>query len=139
MTFGDLPIRTKLRALMMLASGAALLVASIAFVTHEVLTFRNTELAELEALAMVTGENVVAPLAFDDADAAVATLRSLARSSSVVTATLSTPAGDEFAEYVRDGSRPVDSAIRAEGRRALLDSGAPARFVERRQIGRAHV
>lgn len=116
---------------MMLASGVALAIAGIAFVAHEVVTFRKTVLGELEALASVTAENAVAALAFNDPGAADVTLRSLAKSSNVVAATLMTPDGAIFSEFSPEPADGETRGFRREGVDAVVRRLAPVHFADR--------
>ena len=56
MSFKDFPIRRKLMAVIILTTGTALLVASFAFITYEVVSFRESMVRNLSTLAGIIGD-----------------------------------------------------------------------------------
>jgi PAS domain S-box-containing protein len=79
MSLRDLPIKTKLKAVMVMASAASLILASGAFVAYEVITARQKAVDEISTLADLVGANLSAALVFDnvqDAEQSLATLHS---------------------------------------------------------------
>ena len=106
-------LSARLTRMNLLVSGAVLLMASLAFFSYDLLSFRSTLIHNLDAEAQIVGENTVSALTFDDQQNASTTLQGLERSQDVVAAELTTSSGSEFADY-----------------------GLPIQSVE---IGRAHV
>jgi len=64
MPSGHPPIRRKLMTMILLTSGAVLLLTSASFVAHEFLTFRYTTVRSLSTLGQVIATNSTAALAF---------------------------------------------------------------------------
>ncbi len=105
----DLSIQSKLTAVIAGTSAAALLLASVAFVSHELLTYRDNLVEELTALARVVGTNTTAALAFDDRKAAAETLSALAGESQILLAELYDWDGRLFAVYPERPGAPERS------------------------------
>lgn len=126
--FHDLSIRGKLAWIGILASGSALLTASIAFVVYDFVVFRQALMRNLERGAAIIGSNSTAALEFQDPKAAESTLSALAAEPHVLGAAIYDGAGRRFASYTRTGtaftppeSVPADaSGHRFEGGRVLL-------------------
>lgn len=78
---------------------AALVLCLAAFVASDVVGSRSARTEQLNALAMVLGENTVSALEFDDPDAATLTLSSLAKQPGVDCAILYNRQGQVFAAY----------------------------------------
>ncbi len=70
MPLRHVPIRRKLTTVILLTSGAVLLLTSAVFVGYEYLTFRQTTVRHLHTLGRIVAANSTAALAFDDHDAA---------------------------------------------------------------------
>src|SRR5260370_17464343 len=64
MALRDWPIKRKLTAILLVTSGLVLLLTSAAFVTVEVLAFRQTTLNNLSTLGRVVAANITPALAF---------------------------------------------------------------------------
>lgn len=77
-SFRDISMKHKLTAIIMLTSTIVLFLASGAFVTNTVVTFRRSMVEKLSALADVIGSNSTAALAFNDQESANETLSALA-------------------------------------------------------------
>src|SRR2546426_221456 len=70
MAIRDWPIKRKLTAILLLISGLVLLLTSAAFVTYEVVTFRQTMQSQLATRSRILAANSTAALAFaNEADA----------------------------------------------------------------------
>jgi signal transduction histidine kinase/ActR/RegA family two-component response regulator len=129
MAFSDLPIRRKLRWVYLLTSGLALLLASIAYVSLEIATFRERLVEVASMQADIVGYNCASAIAFDDRKAATETLRALRVDPEILAAAVYAPDGLQFASYVRGGAplppelsatmAPADGRARF-GRDALL-------------------
>jgi signal transduction histidine kinase/DNA-binding response OmpR family regulator len=97
-------ITAKLTRMNMLVSGAALLIACVAFVAYDRVTFRQTMVHNLSIQAQMAGSNSVSPLMFNDPQAAENTLSALKAAPDVVSAGIYTVDGRPFARYWRDGN-----------------------------------
>jgi diguanylate cyclase (GGDEF)-like protein len=86
-------------ALVTSAIASAILMAS--FLAYDLVSAHRQMQSHLATLAEVVGENSTAALVFDDKPAAREMLEALRTESPVVTACLYAPAGDLFAEYLR--------------------------------------
>jgi len=93
------PIRRKLMTMILLTSGAVLLLTSASFVAHEFLTFRYSTMRSLSTLGQVIATNSTAALAFDNAKDAAEILTALRAEPHVVSAGLYNSAGQLFATY----------------------------------------
>ncbi len=96
-------ITKKLIGMNMLVSGAALLIACVAFVAYDLITFRESVVHNLSIQAQMAGSNSVSPLLFNDPSAAENTLSALKAAPNVVSAGIYTLGGRPFAAYWRDG------------------------------------
>lgn len=102
----DTPIKRKLALIGLLANGAALLVAGVAFVTYDQVAFRRSMIHELTGTAQVVAFNSAAALAFNDAASAEQVLKSLRVHPHITAACLYTSTGDVFAGYRQGGNAP---------------------------------
>jgi len=105
-SFRYLSIKHKLITLMMLISGIILLLASVAVMVNEVVSFRGRMLKELSTLTKVMGRNCIAALTFTDQEAAVETLATLKAHPNIISTRIYTANGVLFAEYP-NAARPV--------------------------------
>jgi len=87
----------------MLVSGAALLLACAAFITYDLVSFREGMVHNLSIQAQVAGSNSVSALLFSDPHSAENTLSALKAAPNVVSAGIYTLDGQPFATYFRDG------------------------------------
>ena len=99
----SLSIATKLTIMNMLVSAAALIIACLAFVAYDAVSFRQSMVHNLSIQAQMAGSNSVSPLLFNDPQAAENTLLALKAAPSVLSAGIYTPDGRPFAAYWRDG------------------------------------
>jgi signal transduction histidine kinase/DNA-binding response OmpR family regulator len=104
-------IRTKIRIIVMLTAGLALLLASAAFVSFEVLAYRRALVRELEIMANLVEASSSAALTFDDASLAAAALQPLAGNHDIESAVLFNESGTPLAYYQKaglvQGARPT--------------------------------
>jgi len=96
-------ITKKLTGMNMLVSGAALLLACVAFITYDMVSFRDGMVHNLSIQAQVAGSNSVSALLFSDPKAAESTLSAFRVAPNVVSAGIYTLDGKAFATYRRDG------------------------------------
>jgi len=101
--FRNLPIRRKLTIIAMLSSFLALLLACLAFVTYELVTFRASMVGDLSSTARMIGDNSTAALSFNDPASAEQTLKSLGAHAHIVGGTVYDKDGNLFASYQRAG------------------------------------
>jgi signal transduction histidine kinase len=111
----DYSIAKKLTRMNMLVSGAALLLACLAFVAYDVLAFRQAMVHNLSIQAQIAGSNSVSALLFNDPREAEKTLSALKAAPNIVSAHIYTSEGRPFATYSRDhaGQAPVLPTIPA--------------------------
>lgn len=109
-----LSIRHKLFGIAMVISMASLLLASAAFFTFEVTTYKQSVEASLGSLAEIIGANSAAALVFGDRDAATETLKSLSAERETDYAILRTRDGKLFASYHREAGDMHGRDIAAE-------------------------
>src|SRR5260370_17946357 len=93
------PIRRKLMTMILLTSGAVLLLTSASFVAHEFLTFRYSTVRNLSTLGQLIATNSTAALAFDNTKDAAEILTALKAEPHVVSAGLYHSPGQLFATY----------------------------------------
>ncbi len=97
----NIPIKRKLTIITMLTSGVALLLACIAFVTYEQITFRHTMASELSVLTDLLDDNVAPGLTFNDPKSIETTLNSLNAHTHILAAAVYDKAGARVAMYQR--------------------------------------
>jgi PAS domain S-box-containing protein len=94
----------KLTAMNLLVSGGALLLASAAFFTYDMVTFRTNLITNTSVQAQIIGLNSISPLIFNDARSAQNSLAALRASGRIVYGGIYTASGDFFAGYWRDAA-----------------------------------
>jgi signal transduction histidine kinase len=87
-------------------SATVLVLATVAFFSWDVISFRRNLVHNLETSAQIVGTNSVSALLFDDQQSAATTLQALRNSPDVVSAALVTSDGTMFAEYERAAKVP---------------------------------
>src|SRR5678816_1069461 len=100
-----LSIRQKQMLIIMATSSVALLLAGVAFVVYEVISFRGAMTANLSTLASVIGNNSTAALKFQEPATAKELLSTLEQEKHIVAACVYDKDGDVFASYLR-GDHP---------------------------------
>ena len=110
-SFRDMPFRRKLVLLLTFVSSTTLILASLAFIIYNIMTFRLDQKRELETLADIIAINSQAAIRFADNAAAEENLRALGAEETVLRVRIYTEDGELFAEYVT----PLAHAI-ADGR-----------------------
>jgi two-component system, NtrC family, sensor kinase len=98
----NLSINAKLNLLVLVSSGAALLLATAFLVYNDADMIRSSKVQQLAALAKVLGANSMAALNFDDPAAARESLSSLSLQPTVQFACIYNAKGDKFATYQAD-------------------------------------
>jgi len=87
----------------LLVSGIALLIATFAFFSYDLLSFRNNLIRNLQAEAQIVGANSISALTFNDPASAENTLMSLQRSTDILSAVLTGGDGTNFAAFGEPG------------------------------------
>src|SRR5467141_2755880 len=114
MSLRDWPIKQKLTAMLLLISGLVLLLTSAAFLTYQVVAFRQTTLKNLSTLGRVIAANSTASLAFANQADAREILSALRAEPHLVAAALYDKDGRLFSRYPAD--LPGDSVPTAPAR-----------------------
>jgi len=91
----------KMTWIALVTSGIASALLMASFLAYDLVSARKQMQSHLATLAQVVGENSTAALVFDDKPAAREMLEALRTESPIVTACLYAPAGNLFAEYLR--------------------------------------
>ena len=110
--FAMVSIRQKLRATIMATVGIALLLASAAFVTYEILAYRTELVRNLDLMAHLVESGGTAALTFEDAALGTAALAPLAGNPDIRAAYLFTESGGRLAGYGRAGAAPDPAPAR---------------------------
>src|SRR5882762_5511357 len=98
----DYSIKKKLTWINMLVSGAALLLACVAFLAFDRTNFQAAMVRSLSIQAQIAGANSASALLFGDSASALNTLSALKAAPGILSAGIYTPAGEPFAVYWRD-------------------------------------
>src|SRR5258708_3810768 len=121
--FRNLPIRQKLRRLVLIIAGVSVLGACAAFMTYQWFSSRSAMARQLEIVAEIVGDQSSAALEFGQAPQADTILRSLKAERQVVGAVLYGADGKVFARYLRDGAEADALPARASGDQRIFDAG----------------
>ncbi len=100
--YRNLPVRYKLRLIIMATVSAALTVSGGAVLSYVHFMFRDAMRHDLATLAEIYGSNCTAALTFDDPKAAGELLSGLSAKRAIVSAVLYTADGTPFADYRRN-------------------------------------
>jgi signal transduction histidine kinase/CheY-like chemotaxis protein len=103
MRFRDLPIRRKLTWVNILTSSVALLLACVAFIAYEAVTFRESIARQLTVQAQIIGDNSASALLFNDREAAHKILAALRAEPHIIVASVYGKDGVVFSTYARKG------------------------------------
>jgi two-component system, NtrC family, sensor kinase len=95
----DFSITAKLTLLVLLASGVALLLATVCFVLNDISMLRSSMVRQISILAEILSADSEAALNFQDNDRAVEILESLRRQPAVEFACIYNAQGEPFATY----------------------------------------
>src|SRR5205809_8020234 len=100
MSVRDRPIRRKLTTIILLTSGAVLLLTCAAFFAYELLTFPQTAVRNLSTLGEIIAANSTAALAFKNQDDAKEILGALKAERHIVAAGLYDQVGKLVSKYL---------------------------------------
>ena len=120
-------ISRKLTWMNMLVSGSALLLAGVAFVSYDLIRFRETMVRNLSIQAEIVGSNSASALLFSDPTSAAGTLSGLKAAPNIVSAGIYTPAGEAFARLLapwRKRNSTITSKPRGPDASPLVDRSA---------------
>lgn len=106
-TWNNHSIAGKLTRMNLVVCGTALLLAYVSFLMYDLYTLRQALRTDLDTEAQIIGSNCVAPLLFDDPQAAQSTLAALHGSPHVLGAAVFTADQRTFATYARIDSSKV--------------------------------
>jgi two-component system, sensor histidine kinase and response regulator len=109
MHFRDLPIRSKLLAIIAVAAALGLLLNLALFTAGDLRSKHGAMASQLTGIAEIVAGTSAAALRFDDSEAATNTLAGLSARPEIVSATLTRPDGRLFARYPR--ARPGALAL----------------------------
>jgi signal transduction histidine kinase/CheY-like chemotaxis protein len=114
--FDRLPIHRKLVAIALFVTTAALTLATSGLMILDVLSYRQTAVRDMTALASVVAENTAAAVMFAEPKDADVSLSAVRVRPNVNRACLYLPDGELFAAYSRDASSicPADATVRSE-------------------------
>src|SRR5882672_8607078 len=98
------PIRRRLMSMVLLTSGAVLLLSTAGSLTYEYLTYRHSAIQNLATLSQITANNSTAALAFENSEDARSILSALKAEPHIVVGALYDRNGALFASYARRGS-----------------------------------
>lgn len=115
--YNDLPIKLKLRLIVIVTLCSALTLVGAAFVVYDQIEFRDSMRTDLGILAEIIGSNSTAALSFDDQKATAELLAGLRAKPHIVMACIYTGDGSPFAVYLRDAAPAVFEApdLRPDG------------------------
>ncbi len=121
-------IATRLRQMILLTSGFALLVTMLAYITIEFFSYRQTLVERVEVLADFIATNTSAAVVFEDMETAEKLLHSLKTDPSINSAGIYMPDNSLFARYnrtqVAESNNPDDQAWLESLSRADRHSGS---------------
>src|SRR6185437_15841058 len=100
-------LKSKLLAMNLVSTGAALIAACTLLAVYDYRTFRRGMVTEAQTFANIVASNTTAALSFGDSNDAAQTLASLRFEPHVVAACVYDPAGKELATYYRDCKKPL--------------------------------
>ncbi len=102
-------IAARLTWMNLLVSAVALLLACLAFLAYDQITFRNSVVRNLSAQAEIVGDATVSAVTFNDPDVAGQTLRAISNTANVRAGAIVLPSGSPFAVYQRTGNDRITS------------------------------
>ncbi|WP_207506417.1 ATP-binding protein [Telluribacter humicola] len=99
MKLNDIPIQKKLMRVILLTSGAVLLLTCASFFVYESITYRESTRSQLSTIGKIIATNSSAALAFDDAREGNEILHALLAEEHIVAAALYDVQGNLFSKY----------------------------------------
>jgi signal transduction histidine kinase/DNA-binding response OmpR family regulator len=137
-------IKRKIVAIVMLTSGAALILACGGFAIYETITVRQSKLREMMLVGDLIAANSAPGLSFNDPQASEETLAALKTSPHVIAARVYDKNGKPFATYLRSGTSSLSalpSLIASESSGSRRDTLHVARgiYVGGQRIGTVYL
>ena len=108
--YRNLPIKHKLRLVIMATVSCALMLACAALLVYDQIAARESMRNDLDVLAEIFSANSTAALSFNDGPAAEELLSTLQAKQHIIFASLFRPDGTVFARYRRHGT-PLDEMM----------------------------
>jgi signal transduction histidine kinase/DNA-binding NarL/FixJ family response regulator len=121
MSFFSPSIKQKLIWIILFTTGITLLLASIAFVTKEIITFRQNLVKDLSTLGQVVGMNSEGALVFDDRFTAERNLAAFRTRPGIVFACIYKQNGKVFATYSVPGLKKTVTPPKVQGTSHFFD------------------
>ena len=100
-------LRQRLMAIMLLTSGAVLLLTCAGFFAYDIVTFRKATLRQLSTISAIIADNSTAVLAFQDRKGAAEILGALKAEKHIAGAALYDEAGALFSTYPQDADLSI--------------------------------
>jgi PAS domain S-box-containing protein len=123
MSFRDTPIRRKLMTILLVTSGAVVVLTCTALFAYEFLTFRQTTVRQLSTLGEVIASNSTAALAFENQADATEILNAIKAERHIVAAVLYDKDGKFFAKYPTTlAATELPATLAADGHRFTASS-----------------
>ena len=120
----DLSITQKLRRMILLTSGGALLIASLAYIAIDLISYRQSLVERISVLADFIATNATASLTFDDEKTATTLLKSLKTEQTITGASIFKENGELFSSYaIDDDARLLMLEEDAHWRESMILSG----------------
>jgi signal transduction histidine kinase len=101
--FKNISIRNKLILIQLATALIAVLICCVIFVINDIKIFKNTSINNKYSIAEIVGVNAIAPLLFNDSDAAHKILLNLSSNSSILNVVIFDKTGKPFARYNKTG------------------------------------
>jgi signal transduction histidine kinase/CheY-like chemotaxis protein len=120
--YRDLPIRHKLRLIVMATVAIAGAAACAAILVYQYYTLRDSLRRDLSVLAEIIADNSTAALSFGDRKTAEELLSGLRAKRSIVTAAIYSSDGKLFAGYKRDPAAPAPPSVPMQEERASFEN-----------------
>ncbi len=98
----DLSIAQKLRRMILLTSGLALLIASLAYIAIDMFSYRQSLIERTSVMAEFIATNTTASLSFDDEKMATTLLKSLVTEQIIISASIYQENGELFSSFSVD-------------------------------------
>ncbi|PKN13306.1 MAG: GGDEF domain-containing protein [Deltaproteobacteria bacterium HGW-Deltaproteobacteria-4] len=130
-SFNDSALKHKLISIMLLTSSIVLLITSLSFFTHELLTYRKVMRQELLGIADIISNNTASALIFNDQNAAQLTLQGLTGNPRILKAQILSPEGKVFAEYGSSGLKTNLLSMSPAGKKAFWDWHSPEEVIQK--------
>jgi len=136
-SFRRFSIPNKIVAIIMISSGAALLLASGALIAYDFNLARRDLGSGASVFAQIVADNTSAAVSFRDQAAAVETLSSLRAEASILASCIYTPPG-LFAQYVVSGSSPCPATVVTKAGASDVVASAPI-LLNGKEIGTVQI